>query len=138
MSFLIANESLKKKSLLALLIASCLVTSALLVFPQPQRQILTDLELVDTIISRELSRHGIDSQSLRSQHIEVNESFTRITYRTTLPPGVSATCIHADLSRSLQPWNIRITGYVDVPAGRTTLYIRYNGKVIRMLAMNST
>ena len=136
MDFLTDTDPLKKKILLLLLVASSFVTSALLVYPQPQRQMLTDLDLVDTIMHRELSRHGVESQDLRIQRIEVNESFTRFVYRTELPPGVSVTRIHADLSRSLHPWNVRITGFVDVPAGRTTLHFLYKDRVIRTLIVS--
>ncbi len=129
---------LRKKILLGMLVVSCLAVFSLLVLhPGEQRTTLKSFSQADSLIIHELNRFRVGPDRIRTFEYPVTEDFTRKRYVVSLPPGVSQTHLHAELSRNLGGYRVQTMGYVNVPEREIRVLILFDDKIIRTVELRS-
>jgi hypothetical protein len=134
----ILADKKKKNIIIFLLVVSCITCVFLLSYlPSTQSRHLKDIAQTDTLISRELSDFNIKPAQIHVHTLKVNNTFHRKIYDISLPPGFSKTYLHADLTRKLDPYDVKTPARLHLTDNDMDIELYYDGTVIRTLKLKT-
>lgn len=126
------STAYKKRILVILLSASCILCGGLLLSSDTSTtKTLQSFSYADSLLQRTFKQFNINDDQITQVHHEVDSGFVRKEYIVEVSPTFSKTQFHADLNRTLYPYDVKTPARIDLDNQFMSIYVYYRDAVIR-------
>ncbi|MBN2733148.1 MAG: hypothetical protein JXR26_12025 [Balneolaceae bacterium] len=130
------DEHTKKQLIAILLFVSCLFSGWLLfITPAGENKQLHSFAQADSLLNQTFGDFNISSNQISSRSIRVDSTFSRKSYRISVPPEFSKTQFHAALQQQLSPYDISLPAEVTFPEKDMAIHFYYGDKVFQTVKL---